>query len=75
MGTITVHSDIGTQEKSVTVSAFSPICHEVMEEDAMILVFLMLSFKPTFSLSSFTSSTGSLVPLHFLPLGWNHLHI
>ena len=41
--------------KSVTVSIVSPsICHEVMGLDAMILVFLMLSFKPTFSLSSFT---------------------
>ena len=30
------------------------ICHEVMAPDAMILVFWMLSFKPTFSLSSFT---------------------
>ena len=41
--------------KSVTVSTFSPsICHEVMGSDAMIFVFWMLSFKPTFSLSSFT---------------------
>ena len=41
--------------KSVTVSIFSPsICHEVMEPDAMILVFWLLSFKPAFSLSSFT---------------------
>ena len=32
----------------------SSICHEVMGTDAMILVFWMLSFKPTFSLSSFT---------------------
>ena len=40
---------------SATVSTVSPsICHEVMEPDAMILVFWMLSFKPTFSLSSFT---------------------
>ena len=31
-----------------------PICHEVMGPDAMIFVFWMLSFKPTFSLSSFT---------------------
>ena len=32
---------------------FSPsICHKVMGLDAMILVFGMLSFKPTFSLSS-----------------------
>ena len=41
--------------KSLTVSIISPsICHEVMGLDAMILVFWMLSFKPTFSLSSFT---------------------
>ena len=41
--------------KSVTISVISPsICHEVMGPDAMILVFWMLSFKPTFSLSSFT---------------------
>ena len=41
--------------KSVTVSIVSPsICHEVMEPDAMILVFWMLSFKSAFSLSSFT---------------------
>ena len=40
---------------SVTASTFSPsICHEVMGPDAMILVFLILSFKPAFSLSSFT---------------------
>ena len=32
----------------------SPSLHEVMGLDAMILVFWMLSFKPTFSLSSFT---------------------
>ena len=41
--------------KSVSVSTFYPfICHEVMWPDAMILVFWMLSFKPAFSLSSFT---------------------
>ena len=41
--------------KSFTVSFVSPsICHEVMGLDAMILVFWMLSFKPTLSLSSFT---------------------
>ena len=41
--------------KSVTVSIVSPsICHEVMRTDAMILVFWMKSFKPTFSLFSFT---------------------
>ena len=41
--------------KSVTVSIVSPsICHEVMGLHAMILVSWMLSFKPVFSLSSFT---------------------
>ena len=36
------------QKKSVTVSIVSPsICHEVMGPEAMILVFRMLSFKPT----------------------------
>ena len=39
--------------KSVIVSIVSPfVSHEVMGPDAMILVFWMLSFKPTFSLFS-----------------------
>ena len=38
-----------------TVSTFPPsICHEVMGQNAIIFVFLMLSFIPVFSLSSFT---------------------
>ena len=41
--------------KSVTVSIVpSSIYHEVMGPDAMIFIFWMLSFKPAFSLSSFT---------------------
>ena len=41
--------------KFVTVSTVSPsICHEVVGPDAMICIFQMLSFKPAFSLSSFT---------------------
>ena len=41
--------------KSDTVSTVLPsICYEVMRPDAMIFVFWMLSFKPTFSLSIFT---------------------
>ena len=41
--------------KSATVSTLSPsICYEVIGTDVMILVFWMLSFTPTFSLSSFT---------------------
>ena len=41
--------------KSLTVSTVSPSIYcEVMGPDAMTLVFWMLSFKPTFSFSSFT---------------------
>ena len=41
--------------KSVTASTFLPcLCHGVMGPDVMILVFGMLSFKPAFSLFSFT---------------------
>ena len=41
--------------KSATVSTFFPsICCDMMGLDAMIFIFLMLSFKPAFSLSSFT---------------------
>ena len=43
------------KRNSVTVSIVSlSICHDVMGPDAMIFVFLMLSFKPVCSLSSFT---------------------
>ena len=41
--------------KSVIVSIVSPsICHGVVVQDAMILAFWMMSFKPAFSLPSFT---------------------
>ena len=41
--------------KPVSVSIVSPsVCHEVMGLNTMIFVFWMLSFKPAFSLSSFT---------------------
>ena len=41
--------------KSVTVSTLSSSsCHEMMGPDVVILVFWILSFKPTFWLSSFT---------------------
>ena len=43
------------KRKSATGSTISPsICHQVMGPYVMILVFWMLSFKPPFSLSSFT---------------------
>ena len=51
----TICSDFGAPQNEVdTVSTVSPsICHELMGPDAMILVFLMLSFKPAFPLYSF----------------------
>ena len=53
---------------SDTVSTVSPsICHEVMGPDAMILVFWMLSFKSTFSLSSFTFIKRLFSSSSFLP--------
>ena len=43
------------KRKFVTAFPFSPsLCPEMMGMDAMILVFLILSFEPAFSLSSFT---------------------
>ena len=55
------------EPRKIKPATVSPsVCHEVMGPDAVILVFWMLSFKPTFSLSSLLSLRGSLV-LHFLP--------
>jgi len=52
--------------KSVTVSIVSPsICRKMMGPDAMILVFWILSFKPTFSLSSFTFIKGFFSSLFY----------
>ena len=65
-------------KNKVSVSTVSPsIYREVMGPDAMILVFWMLSFEPTFSLFSFTfiNRLFSYVLLHFLPEVWYHLHI
>ena len=56
MAAVTIHSDFRAQEQEIYhYFHLSPsICHEVMRLDAMILVFLILSFKLTFSFSSFT---------------------
>ena len=56
MAAITICSDFGAPKmKSDTISTVSPsISYEVMGANAMIFIFWMLSFKPTFSLSSFT---------------------
>ena len=49
------------KRKSVTVSP--SVCHDVVGPEAMISVFWMLSFKPTFSLSSFTFIKRLFSPL------------
>ena len=69
------------QLKSATVSTVSPsICHEMMGPDAMILVFLMFSFKPTFSFSTFTFikrffSSSSLSAIRVVPSAYLRLLI
>ena len=56
MAAVNVRSDFGAQENKICHCFHYPpsICHEVMGLDALILVFWMLTFKPAFSLSSFT---------------------
>ena len=62
--------------RSKVSHCFPIYCHEVMGPDAMILVFWILSFKPTFWLSSFTFikrffSSSSLSAIRVV----SHLHI
>ena len=56
MAAVTTYSDFGAQENKVWhyFHCFPVVCHDFNGPDAMIFLFLMLSFKPTFSLSSFT---------------------
>ena len=56
MSAVTICSDFWAPQNNVShcFHYFPIICHEVMEPDAMISVFWMLSFKPAFSFSSFT---------------------
>ena len=69
MTTVTVHSDFGAQENKIChCFHFSPsIFHKVMELDAKIIIFLILSFKQLFHFPVSPLSRGSLVPLQFLP--------
>ena len=56
MAAVTICCDFGAQKNKVShcFYCFPIYFPKVMGPDAMILVFWMLSFKPTFSLSSFT---------------------
>ena len=51
------------------------ICYEVMGPEAMILVFWMLNFKPTFSLSFFTCIKRLFSSSSLSAIGWCHLRI
>ena len=55
MAAVTIWSDFEAEENKICHCFHFPtsICHEVMGLDAMILVFWMLHFKSSFSLSSF----------------------
>ena len=75
---VTVCSDFGTQENLSLLPLlpkrfFLFFGHKMMGPDAMILVFLLLSFKPAFSLSSlilikrlFNSSSLSAIKMRLL---------
>ena len=72
---VTICSDFRAQEEPIChYFHLSPsICHEVMGLDAMVLVFLILSFKPALLLSSFTLlkrlfSSSSLSAIQFSPV-------
>ena len=75
MAADTICSDFARQENKTyhCFHCFPIYCHEVMGLDAMILVFVILSFKPAFSPSSFTfikrvfssSSLSSISSLQF----------
>ena len=61
------------KKESVTVSIVSPsICHKVMGQDAIIIVF---QCKPGFSLSTFIFIKKLFNFSSLLPLWWCHLHI
>ena len=77
VATVTVCSDSEPLKiKSVNVSTFSSsICHEMMELDARIFVFYVLSFKPGFSLSSFTIIKKDSLEVSFYPASYpGNLH-
>ena len=65
MTAVTIHSDFGAQENSLSVSIVSPsICDEVMGPDDMILVFWMLSFNPVFVTLLFFPPHNSYFPTY-----------
>ena len=79
MTTVTVFSNFEAQENKIChcLNSFPflfPWSHGTRTR-CHYLIFLMLSFKSTFSLSSFTLINRLLVLPHFLPLECYYLHI
>ena len=77
MAGVTVCSYFGAQENKIChCFHFSPTCLPWSDGlDAMNLVCLMLISSQLYHSLLSLSSRGCLVPLHFLPLEWYHLHI
>ena len=74
MMVVIIHSDFGAQENKIS-HCFHCLPIYLPWSDVMILVFWILNFNPAHSLSFSPSSRDSLIPFHFLPLEWYHLHI
>ena len=60
-------------QKIMSATVSPPICHEVLALDAIILAFRMLSFKPIFSLSSFSFIKRLFSSSSLSVKGWCHL--
>ena len=67
---VTIPGDLEPPSKVSHCFHFFPIYHEVMGPDAMILVFECWVLSQLFHSPLSPSSRGSLVPLHFLILGY-----
>ena len=79
---VTICSDFGAPQNKVChcFHCVPSICHEVMGLDVLIFAFLILSFKPDFSLSSFTFirrlfSSSSLPVIRIVPSAYLRLLI
>ena len=79
MAAVTVHSDFGTQERKLSCFCYFPICLPWNDGiECHDIGFLMLSFSPAFSLSSFTfinmlfssSSLSAIRMVSFAYLRW-----
>ena len=76
MAAVTVRNDFKAQESKICHCFHcwgKSVCDEVMGLDALILVFKCWVLSQLFHFPVSSSSRGSLVLLHFLPLGCCHL--